>query len=74
MKIRLERGDTAFEVERDPMPPERFRTVCAVVLAVLYAVVVIAVVVLSEIECIFILLLVTAAFCGAMCWVLGISL
>lgn len=74
MKIRLERGDTAFEVERDPMPPERFRTVCAVVLAVLYAVVVIAVVVLSGIECIFILLLVTAAFCGAMCWVLGISL
>ena len=47
MKIRLEHGDTAFEVERDPMPPERFRTVCAVVLAVLYAVVVIAVVVLS---------------------------
>ena len=74
MKNRLERGDTAFEVERDPMPPERFRTVCAVVLAVLYAVVVIAVVVLSGIECIFILLLVTAAFCGAMCWVLGISL
>ena len=35
MKIRLERGDTAFEVERDPMPPERFRTVCAVVLAAL---------------------------------------
>ena len=36
MKIRFERGDVAFEVERDPMPPERFRIVCAVWLAVLY--------------------------------------
>lgn len=28
MKIRFERGDTAFEVERDPIPPERFAAVC----------------------------------------------
>lgn len=37
MKIRFERGDTAFEVEKDPMPPERFKTVCALAGAAVYA-------------------------------------
>lgn len=74
MKIRLEHGDTILEVERDPIPPERFRTVCAVLLAVLYTAVVIVTVALSGIECFFILIPITAAFCGAMCWILGINL
>ena len=37
MKIRFERGDTAFEVEKDPMPPERFKVVCALAGAGIYA-------------------------------------
>lgn len=37
MKIRFERGDTAFEVERDPMPPERFKAVCALAGTGVYA-------------------------------------
>lgn len=37
MKIRFERGDTAFEVEKNPMPPERFKAVCAIALAAVYA-------------------------------------
>nr|WP_325240400.1 hypothetical protein [uncultured Oscillibacter sp.] len=71
MKIRLERGDTAFEAERDPMPPERFRAVCVVLLAILYAVVVIVTIALSGIECAFILIPVTLAFAGAVYWVSG---
>ena len=46
MKIRLERGDTAFEAERDPMTPERFRAVCVVLLAILYTAAVIVVIAL----------------------------
>ena len=46
MKIRLERGDTAFEAERDPMPLERFRAVCVVLLAILYTAAVIVVIAL----------------------------
>lgn len=37
MKIRFERGDTTFEVEKDPMPPERFKAVCALAGAAVYA-------------------------------------
>ena len=74
MKIRFKRGNTSFEIERDPMPPERFRTVCAVLLAIMYTVVVIVTVTMSGVECFFILLPITAAFCAAMCWILGISL
>lgn len=74
MKIKFQRGDMAFEIEREPMPPERFKTVCAVLLAVLYTVVVIATIALSGPEGFLILLPITAAFCGAMCWVLGVSL
>ena len=27
MKIKFQRGNVAFEIEREPMPPERFKTV-----------------------------------------------
>lgn len=74
MKIMFKRGKTVFEAERDPMPPERFKIVCAVLLAVLYTAAVIVIVALSGTWSFFILLPVTAAFCGAMCWVLGVSL
>ena len=37
MKIRLERGGTVFEYERKPMPPERFKAVCAIAGAAVYA-------------------------------------
>lgn len=37
MKIRFERGDTAFEVEKDPMPPERFKAFYALAGAGVYA-------------------------------------
>lgn len=71
MKIRLERGDTAFEVERDPMPPERFRAVCVVLLAILYTAVVIVTIALSGPISFIILLPITAAFAGAMYWLSG---
>lgn len=74
MKIRLEHGDTALEMERDPMPPERFRTVCSVLLAILYTVTVIAIVAMSGVESFLLLIPVTAAFCLVVCWTLGISL
>lgn len=74
MKIKFQRGDVVFEIERKPMPPERFKTVCAVLLAVLYTVVVIATAALLGANSFIVLLPVTAAFCGAMCWVLGVSL
>lgn len=37
MKIRLERSDTALEVEKEPMPEGRFRALCAVAVAGVYA-------------------------------------
>ena len=74
MKIMLKRGDTSLELERDPMPPERFRVVCSVLLAVLYVVVAIAAVAMIGVECFIILIPVTAAFGFAMCWILGIDL
>ncbi len=74
MKIKFQRGDVVFEIERKPMPPERFKTVCAALLAILYTVAVVAIVAISGVESFLILLPVTAAFCGAMCWVLGVSL
>lgn len=74
MKIMFKRGKTIFEAERDPMPPDRFRIVCAVLLAVLYTAVVIVTLVLCGVEGVFVLLPVTAAFGLAVCWVLGVSL
>lgn len=74
MKIMFKRGNTVFEAERDPMPPERFRIVCAVLLAVLYTAVVIVTLVLCGVEGVFVLLPVTAAFGLAVCWVLEITL
>ena len=52
----------------------RFKTVCAALLAILYTVVAIAIVASSGVESLFILLPVIAAFCLAMCWMLGMSL
>lgn len=72
MKIRLEHGDTAFEMERDPMPPERFKIVCAVLLAVLYTAAVIISLALLGVKSFFILLPVTVAFCGAVYWAVRI--
>lgn len=74
MKIKFKHGDTSLELERDPMPPERFKIVCAVLLAVLYVVVAIAAVAMIGVECFIILIPVTAAFAFAVCWVLGVSL
>lgn len=74
MKIRFERGDTTFEVERKPMPMERFKTVCAVLLAALYTAVVIVTLTLCGVEGVFVLLPVTAAFGLAVCWILEVSL
>lgn len=74
MKIKFKRGNTSFEAERDPMPPERFRIVCAVLLAIMYTAVAIVAVVLSGVECFFILIPVTVAFGFAMCWILEVSL
>ena len=71
MKIRLERGDTAFEAERDPMPPERFRAVCVVLLAILYTAAVIVVIALIGFAGFLNLIPVTLAFAGAMYWVSG---
>ena len=66
MKIRLERGDTAFEAERDPMPLERF-----VLLAILYTAAVIVVIALIGFAGFLILIPVTLAFAGAVYWVSG---
>lgn len=74
MKIMFKRGDTTFEIERKPMSQERFKIVCAVLLAVLYTAVVIVTLVLCGVEGVFVLLPVTAAFGLAVCWVLGVSL
>lgn len=37
MRIRLERGDVIFEYETRPMPEGRFRTVCGLTAAGVYA-------------------------------------
>lgn len=74
MKIKFKHGDTVFEAERGPMPPERFRIVCAVLLAVLYTAVVIVTLTLCGVEGVFALLPVTAAFGLAVCWILEVSL
>lgn len=76
MKITIDKHDGGFtmKIDRPPLPEERFKAVCAVLLAVLYTAAVIVTVAMSGIEGFFILLPVTAAFCGAMCWVLGVSL
>lgn len=37
MKIRLERGGTVFEYERQPMKESRFRVLCALAAAGVYA-------------------------------------
>lgn len=37
MKIRLERNDTVFEFEQKQMPEGRFRAICAIVAAGMYA-------------------------------------
>lgn len=37
MKIRFERNGVVFEYERKPMPQERFKAVCAIAGAAVYA-------------------------------------
>ena len=37
MKIRFERDGTVFEFERQPLPESRFKTVCALAAAGIYA-------------------------------------
>ena len=37
MKIRLERDGTVFEFERQPLPDSRFKAVCGLVAAGIYA-------------------------------------
>ena len=74
MKIMFKRGNTVFQAERDPMPLERFRIVCAVLLAVLYTAAVIVTLTLCGVEGVFVLLPVTAAFGLAVCWILEVSL
>ena len=74
MKIRFERGDVAFEVQRDPMPPERFRVMCAVWLAVLYVAAVVATLALCKGGEFFVVIPVSLAFGGALCVVMGVDL
>lgn len=74
VKIRFERGDTAFEVEKEPMPPERFRTVCAVWLAVLYVAAVVATLALCGEIGFLVVLLLSLAFGGTLCAVLKVEL
>ena len=73
MKIRFERGDVSFEVERDPMPPERFRVMCAVWLAVLYVAAVVATLALCGAVGFFVVILLSLAFGGALCAVLKVE-
>lgn len=48
MKIRFERNGVVFEYERKPMPQERFKAVCAIAGAAVYAGLVIGVAALCE--------------------------
>lgn len=48
MKIRLERGGTVFEYERQPMKESRFRVLCALAAAGVYAGLVIGVTTLCD--------------------------
>lgn len=60
MKIRLEHNGTVFEFERRPMPEKRFKALCALAAAGIYAGMVWAVAALCNVPGLFIVLIGTA--------------
>ena len=64
MRIRLEHNGTVFEFERKPMPEGRFRALCAIVAAGLYAGMVAAVTALCGIWAVVVIMVVTVLMFG----------
>lgn len=71
MKITWKHGNRFLEFQRQPMPDSRFKAVCLILLALLYAGAVVSLVVSCGFDSIMALLLLTIAF-GGVCVGVGV--